>query len=152
MQEPAPEQIEPATAATPPDFDGLADLIRQAESLWEIGRAAGGPPSRLAPKDLVREAVQRAAAPVHARQMQFNAVLVRALYWLMTESQRASARAERRADELQDRLSALERQLADTRGLLRQALPELYDRLAEEERATTLLAQAQARLDVEERA
>ena len=156
MEQPATESAAPQPELPALALDQLTELIRQAETLWRIGDA-GAPAGGLNPRDAVRAAVRQAAAPVYQRQTEFNAVVVRALYWLMSEVQRAETQhdADRAAihagrDDLLRRLLELSLQLTDVEGRLRtiarEALPSVHDRLTDEELASTALAQEISRL------
>lgn len=138
MTEPAaPPAPEPAA----PDLAALAELIAQAERLWQLGRP--GAPSA-SPRALLAEAVRQAAAPAYAQQTELNAVLVRALYWMISEAQRG----ETRAGGLQHQIWALERELNELRIRLGGVFSELNERLLEDERSATVLAEAIAELQI----
>jgi glycosyltransferase involved in cell wall biosynthesis len=151
MGEQAPDN-QARTEPAAPQFGELAELIRQVETLWNLAPAASGAGTRSHPKDIARAAVRQVSAPVFGQQTQFNAVVVRALYWLMTEAQRA----ETERATLQAAIWALERQILDTGISLEHkarvavaGLSELNERLAEAERSSTVLAQELGRIQME---
>jgi hypothetical protein len=74
-----------------------------------------------------------------------NAVVVQALYWIISEAQRA----ETRSGNLQHQIWHLEQQINTLHNVLNHVLPELNNRITEEEYSTTALSSALALLSLE---
>lgn len=134
--------LEPA--GLPPQLDELAAIVRQAEALWQIG-AAEPDATLAAPRRALLGAAQQAAARMNPQQIRFNAVLVHALYWMTTEAQRSEARHQAAEAAIRE----LTHQNAELRRMAQTSLEHLNERLTDEERASTLLAQALNRAEVE---
>ncbi len=137
------ERVEAQPSQPDLDVRALTALIDQAEQLWEISKSSTN--GTFAPKELLSSLVQQASSRIYSQQTQMNAVVVQALYWIISEAQRA----ETRSGNLQHQIWHLEQQINTLHNVLNHVLPELNNRITEEEYSTTALSSALALLSLE---